>query len=100
MFDDLLEAVEHALCKRAVRWVANRHVGAGASIVDSSSDELRCRWTPSDAVADSDCNVTASASKPRVSEVVPDEESAEMMRRIPVMGRKFSAEIRTLPKEV
>jgi len=68
--------------------------------VNSSSDDPRCRWAPSGAVADNDYNVAASASKSRVSEAVPDEEPAELMSEMPAMGRKITARIRTLPREV
>ena len=74
-----------------------RHV---AIPVDAGGDELRFRWTPFDAVADNDYNVTASRYKPRVAEAVPNEDSSEPITKVPAMAHEITAEFEKLLDEV
>jgi type I restriction enzyme M protein len=56
-------------------------VKAGA-VLDSGSDEPRCRWAPFDLIAGNDYNLASSRYKPYVAEEVLDEDPAELIREV------------------
>ena len=74
-------------------------VEAGA-VLDAGSDEPRCWWSPFDAIADNDYNLTASRYKPRVAEAVPDEDPAELIREVLAIEREITAGLEKLLDEV
>ena len=74
-------------------------VEAGA-LLDAGSDTPRRWWASFDAVAENDYNLTASRYKPRVTETVPDEDPAELIREVLAIEREITAGLEKLLEEV
>ena len=72
---------------------------AGA-VLEAGSDEPRCWWAPLEMIAENDYNLAASRYKPRVAELVPDEDAAELIREVLAIEKEITAGLEKLLSEV
>ena len=72
---------------------------AGA-LLDAGSDEPVCWWAPFDAIAGNDFNLAASRYKPRVSDPVPNEDPAELIREVLAIEKEITVGLEKLLREV
>ena len=70
------------------------------TLLDTGSEEPRCWWAPFETIADNDFNLAASRYKPRVAEPVPDEDPAELIRKVLAIEREITEGLEKLLSEV
>lgn len=70
------------------------------AMLPPGSDEPKCWWADYEVIEGSDYNLTASRYKPQISEEVPDEDPAELIRDVLQIERKITDGLEKLLKDV
>ena len=70
------------------------------TILPPGSEEPKCWWATHETIEAGDFNLTASRYKPQISEKVPDEDPAELIRETLAIERKIADGLEKLLKEI
>ncbi len=72
----------------------------GGTHLPPGSEEPRCWWASVKTVAENDYNLAAGRYKPQLSEMVPDEDPAELIQQMLAIEREIAEGLETLLREV
>jgi type I restriction enzyme M protein len=70
------------------------------TILPPGSEEPKCWWATHDTIEAGDFNLTAGRFKPQISEKVPDEDPAELIRETLAIEREIADGLKKLLKEI
>ncbi len=70
------------------------------TILPPESDEPKCWWAAHDTIETADFNLTAGRFKPQISEKVPDENPAELIRETLAIEQEITEGLERLLKEI
>ena len=90
-----------------VQWTAYKKSGfkkipgvEGGTVLPAGTEESRCWWTTTEILAGNDYNLAAGRYKPQITEEIPDEDPAQLIRETLAIEREIAKGLEKLLREV